>query len=229
MTGYQTSQRTKKDGRTQCRNGATQIKSQKYVDTNKKFGIGYQRTEVSSVKVKLGPLYETQKKAIAIFVFGLLFGAVIALAASPAEIHREPGTIANLSLIESPPEGAAEIIKAISEAEEEVLVSVYFLNHRGLLTALEAAAARGVEVKIIVDEESPVKDVKGCDVRVCHFYKLYHTKFLIVDKYVVFIGSHNFTNAAFTANREASIIMQSQVLAESLAEIFETDWARSIE
>jgi len=184
------------------------------------------------MKIKLGKAYETQKKALAVLVFGLLIGTVLTTAYMPftcevqQQSYKESG--GNVTLLATPPGTAGSVIGLIDEADTEILLSVFMLSHAGILNALEEASERGVSVRIIVDDESPVTEVKGAEVRICHFYKIYHSKFMVIDSSLILIGSHNFPGAAFKTNRELSLIYRSSELALAMKEIFESDWARSI-
>lgn len=55
----------------------------------------------------------------------------------------------------------------------------------------------------------------------------HHTKGMIVDGKSVLIGSHNWSQAGVTLNRDASLIFDHAGLAQYYAEAFEVDWDRA--
>jgi hypothetical protein len=54
-----------------------------------------------------------------------------------------------------------------------------------------------------------------------------HTKGLIIDGKTVLLGSHNWTDHGALGNRDASVIVYDQEVAEYYKQIFEFDWQRS--
>ena len=55
-------------------------------------------------------------------------------------------------LFTEPYAGPAPIVQVISSARREVSLNVYYLSSRPILNALRAAHARGVTVRVIIDE-----------------------------------------------------------------------------
>ena len=51
-----------------------------------------------------------------------------------------------------------------------------------------------------------------------------HNKGIVVDRHHVVIGSHNYTSAGTTSNRDASVIVTHEGVAEYYRKIFEHDW-----
>ena len=54
-----------------------------------------------------------------------------------------------------------------------------------------------------------------------------HTKGVIVDGAQVLVGSQNWSQAAVTVNRDASLLFDDRCIAGYYAEVFEVDWARA--
>jgi len=54
-----------------------------------------------------------------------------------------------------------------------------------------------------------------------------HTKGIIVDGRRVLLGSHNWSGAGVTLNRDASLVFENDDIAQYYAEAFELDWARA--
>jgi len=89
-------------------------------------------------------------------------------------------------------------------------------------TAIARAVRRGVNVRCLVQSAGVVDNLKalGCDARKLHSKRILHTKLLIVDKKRVIIGSHNYTQNAFSSNYEASIFVQLASEKNQLVEYF---------
>ena len=82
-------------------------------------------------------------------------------------------------------------------------------------TAIARACRRGVNVRCLVQNDGVVDRLKelGCNAKKLNTKKVLHTKLLIIDKRRIVLGSHNYTQNAFTSNHEASIFV---VLAEKV-------------
>jgi phosphatidylserine/phosphatidylglycerophosphate/cardiolipin synthase-like enzyme len=114
-----------------------------------------------------------------------------------------------------------------------------------LYDALVAAAGRGVSVRILLDsttlEDNPgptytrMRDslsrfpgiaVRAVDLRPYSAYPecMMHAKYVIIDKRIAVIGSHNWSFSAFADNRELSVLVPDSAVARQLASVFETDW-----
>lgn len=76
--------------------------------------------------------------------------------------------------------------------------------------AILTAKNRGVEVNVItnIDQVVNVLNSQGCKAKKPHSKKLVHAKIMIIDDQCVIIGSHNYTQNAFTMNREISVILR---------------------
>jgi hypothetical protein len=66
-------------------------------------------------------------------------------------------------------------------------------------------------------------DVKRCVRRLANT----HTKGIIADGERVLVGSQNWSQAALTVNRDASLLFDDEEIAGYYAKVFEEDWARS--
>jgi len=105
-----------------------------------------------------------------------------------------------------------------------------------LLRALAAAAARGVDVRIVLDlgrdrrtGEIEPKHVaaqtwlaaNGVRVVLDELERTTHVKAVVIDDRWVVMGSHNWTRAAIASNREVSLLLDDPALAATLArEVF---------
>lgn len=121
----------------------------------------------------------------------------------------------------------------IESAQKSVLVAMYFsISGPGndlvnkLVDSLIDAQKRGVSVKVILENNklSENKDtftkLKNAGVKV-YFdtpAALTHIKAVVIDERFVFLGSTNWTEAAFKDNNEAAVLMDSPPDAKALTE-----------
>ena len=130
---------------------------------------------------------------------------------------------------------------AITAAEHSILLSSsYFVPDQLTRDALVAARKRGVKVQIVtpgphVDTET----VRGASKALwgdllqagVEFYEyqptMYHCKVLIVDDFLVSVGSTNFDNRSFRLNDEANLNIYDRRFAREQAAIFDDDRAHS--
>jgi phospholipase D len=115
-----------------------------------------------------------------------------------------------------------KIIKAITQAKQEILVQAYSFSDISIAEALVLAKTRGVDVKIILDKSqlkarytlipylmrnniSPIIDTE---------VSIAHNKIMILDKRIVVGGSYNFTQAAKNKNAENVVIIDDPKFAE---------------
>jgi phosphatidylserine/phosphatidylglycerophosphate/cardiolipin synthase-like enzyme len=89
-------------------------------------------------------------------------------------------------------------------------------------SAIARAVIRGVKVRCLVQQQSAVDELKkfGCKARQLHSKRLLHTKLMIIDKKSVIIGSHNYTQHAFSSNYEASIFVELKSENNTLVQYF---------
>lgn len=92
--------------------------------------------------------------------------------------------------------------------------------------AICEAVKRGVQVQCLVNNLG-VRDrllAAGAEAKVLHSKKLLHTKMLLVDNVKLVIGSHNYTESAFGANEEASVLVQMPSEENDFVKYFNALW-----
>jgi len=130
------------------------------------------------------------------------------------------------------------LLKAIDEAKKEIFIAIFSFKtgvHSNsypdqLLDHLARAVERGVQVKVILEDSGDRHDnlsrqnfktktlleKKGVKVYMDLPNKTTHTKLVVVDQRLVFIGSHNFTTSAFKHNNEVSVLIEKPDLAQNV-------------
>lgn len=160
----------------------------------------------------------------------------------------------NLELVESFPVGtdfdqadirdAQEVwLELIDGAKKEILWHTFYLCHEEgestepVLAALKRAAARGVRVRLLVDEKflktypeplGQLDATPNMEVRTSPigrwFGGVMHAKMILVDGEVGFIGSQNFDWRSLVHIRELGILFRDPELVDSYARVFEWEW-----
>ena len=124
----------------------------------------------------------------------------------------------------TPPVGVAKnIVQAIDQAKQEVLVQAYGFTHNAIAQALVRAHQRGAKVQVLLDEKSDATNryvigllhAAGIPIRLDGAHAIAHNKVMVLDGQVVVTGSFNFTNAAETRNAENLLILRSPALAQA--------------
>jgi len=133
--------------------------------------------------------------------------------------------------------------QAIAGAQEEVLVGLYLFkadgppsNHaRQMAELLGKAAARGIRVRVVLESANRggddvvqinhhtaklLRDL-GVEVVFDDPQRRSHGKFLVVDRRIVFVGSHNWTDSALRYNHEVSVRVDDPALARQLLDYAE--------
>jgi cardiolipin synthase len=128
------------------------------------------------------------------------------------------------------------VLGAIAGARRSLDVAMYTLTDADVVAAMEAAQARGVSVRVLLDPSERPSDpsasslrAHGVDVRLYRSggEKL-HAKAAIVDESTVVLGSANWTVSGFEHNHELDVtIPDSPAVAASLEEQFKRDWTSS--
>jgi hypothetical protein len=108
-----------------------------------------------------------------------------------------------------------------------------------LVQAMEAAAARGVTVRVILDQDDggePYGSLfinrplvqrfrsAGVAVKLDDPRTLLHSKVLVVDRQAAIVGSHNWTNNSFHETHEVSILLRSPAIAGEFDDRFQALW-----
>ncbi|MEB3198251.1 MAG: phosphatidylserine/phosphatidylglycerophosphate/cardiolipin synthase family protein [Candidatus Sericytochromatia bacterium] len=157
-----------------------------------------------------------------------------------AKMHA-PG---HISILKQPEAGTAPIVSAIDGAAHSVWLQIYMLTDAEVIEALRRAAARGIDVRVLL-EESPYNpgnpggalsgnkavaaNLQESGVEVAWTnpsFTLTHAKTMLVDGETAYVLTYNLTRAATETNREFAVINRSQSDVAELRRIFIADWNR---
>ncbi|MAS92948.1 MAG: cardiolipin synthase [Verrucomicrobiales bacterium] len=131
-------------------------------------------------------------------------------------------------------------LTAINEAEDRVWIATpYFVPDDKIVTALQLAAVRGVDVRVLMPDLSDsrlvylssfsyLKELEQAGVKLYRYEKGFlHQKAVLIDDRISSIGSANFDNRSFRLNFEITGIVDDPAFNQDVAEMFETDFSNS--
>ncbi|MBN3759024.1 cardiolipin synthase [Paraburkholderia sp. Tr-20389] len=132
-------------------------------------------------------------------------------------------------------------LMAITAATHSIhLASAYFVPDRLTINAIIEAAKRGVDVKILtpgrhIDTHTVREASRACwgrlleaGVQMFEYQPtMFHVKLLVVDEFLVSVGSTNFDMRSFKLNDEANLNIYDKAFARRQTQIFANDLAKS--
>jgi cardiolipin synthase len=131
-------------------------------------------------------------------------------------------------------------IQAINSATKRIwIASPYFVPDDATTRALQLAALRGVDVRILIPEKSDnplvtlagysyFDDVSSVGASVYRYGAGFlHGKYLLLDDAVSMIGTANFDNRSFRLNFEITAAIIDSEFAAGVERMFDADFARS--
>lgn len=131
------------------------------------------------------------------------------------------------------PEKVIPLIKQAKSSIEIVVFNWYWYPDQigaavqRFNNAIIVAARRGVNVRVIISSDQIVNILSQNKVKAKKFlsHRTLHTKLMIIDDTIAILGSHNYTEAAFTTNYEVSIGIQEKRIVKRLKFYFENLWS----
>lgn len=144
-----------------------------------------------------------------------------------------------------PSAGYRVIADAISGAKKSVYVEMYLLTERHVISNLEEAARRGLDVRVMLEGHpygsgsvSPTQTLDklkaaGVQAKTTNpAFALTHEKGMIIDGATAYITTANYTLSALggsssTTNREYGIIDTNPQDVQAVTDIFNADWNRT--
>ncbi|MFK7851638.1 MAG: cardiolipin synthase [Akkermansiaceae bacterium] len=131
-------------------------------------------------------------------------------------------------------------LNAIHSAEQRLwIASPYFVPDQQFISALQLAALKGVDVRIIVPDTNDselvnlsswtyVPDLQKVGIKVYRYEKGFmHQKVMVIDDQYCTIGTANFDNRSFRLNFEITIGLRDVEFTTEVAEMLEADMSNS--
>ena len=175
------------------------------------------------------------KQFFVVLVIGICLGFSLALVDSSFTgfFTAQPATV-GVAYIEPifSPGNQVIFINEVRNARSSIVLEVYTFSSKELENELESAVARGVDVRVILEKsissnfpKSRELLAKGIKVKWgSSSFSLTHSKFLVIDREIVIVGSNNWTFHSFNLNREASVKIKSGEVADKFLQVFNLDW-----
>lgn len=141
-----------------------------------------------------------------------------------------------------PDAGESAITDAINAAQKSVWVEIYLLSDRRVIRALEDAANRGIDVRVMLEPHpfgsggSPTRTIDELNAAgikaqaTSPDFTLTHEKGMIIDSKAAYIMTSNFTRSALGGysnglnNREYDIVDTNAQDVQAIIAIFNADW-----
>lgn len=174
-----------------------------------------------------------------------LFHSSIAHAATRSTLGLGTGRGIDVTVFVEPAAGETPILNAINNATTSIYVELYLLTDTNVITALENAAHRGLDVRVMLDPDpygvgtsQPAQTLQALSNAGAQTedsspsFTYTHEKGMIVDKKTAYIMTCNFTRSALggsssTTNREYGIIDTESTDVAAVLGIFNADWNRA--
>ncbi len=131
---------------------------------------------------------------------------------------------------------------AIESAEERVWIATpYFVPDGRVLGALELAALRGADVRVLMPEKSDsllfkyipyafLEEITRVGVRVFLYRDGFmHQKVTLVDHDFATVGTANFDNRSFRLNFETTVVVKDTAFCGEVEAMLEADFAQAVE
>ena len=127
---------------------------------------------------------------------------------------------------------ATRLTDLMGTAQNTLRVSIYQLDSPHILAALEAAARRGVEVRLNIDGQRyanrdtiPRLRRAGIDVNEASLmFEHYHGKTILIDDEVAVVMSANMNEYSMTTERNHGVVLHDRWDFADLSELFEADF-----
>ncbi|MBN1109336.1 MAG: lamin tail domain-containing protein [Methanomassiliicoccales archaeon] len=142
-----------------------------------------------------------------------------------------------------PEMGLSRLVREIDLCQSSLSLSTYLLENWTVARHLAMAAARGVQVRLLL-EGQPVGGIsekgaalayylreKGVQVMVmrsCDSFRRYdylHAKYMVLDERRLLVSSENMADSSFGTNRGWAVLMISEEMAAGALSLFQRDWA----
>ncbi len=130
--------------------------------------------------------------------------------------------------------------QAIVAATQRIwIASPYFVPDHGIISALQLAALRGVDVRVLIPDEpdgpvvamanwSYTRDLLPTGVKVYRYQGGFmHQKVLLMDDHIAGVGTANFDNRSFRLNFEITLLVDDPAFAAQVEQMLQADLRRS--
>ncbi len=138
-----------------------------------------------------------------------------------ADTKRQPYAARCDKFLVSPVNAREQLTAFLRGAKQELLIYDNRISDRAMIRLLGQQARAGVKIRIV---GGMVSKNAGLDVRKLAQIRL-HTRTIVRDRRLVFLGSQSLRELELDARREIGIIVRDAKIVNSLLKIFEEDWS----
>nr|WP_281375563.1 cardiolipin synthase [Haloferula luteola] len=160
--------------------------------------------------------------------------------------HEEPSDQAAAILPTGPADPADSWQLVVAESANTArqrlwIASPYFVPDQGVLTALQAAAIRGVDVRILIPEKADhlmvwlaaptfYEETLPFGIRILRYQAGFlHQKAMLVDHRYAFVGTANLDNRSFRLNFEITAVSTDLAFIDEVGHMLEQDFEQAVE
>jgi cardiolipin synthase len=131
-------------------------------------------------------------------------------------------------------------VAALGSANQRIWISApYFVPDEAVIKALELAALRGVDIRILTTGKSDslavhlaafhyIESLRGLGIRFYAYQPGFlHQKVMLIDDDIAAVGTANFDNRSFRLNFEVSALVADRAFASEVEAMFERDFAHA--
>ena len=166
-----------------------------------------------------------------------IFASDVVRSGGRAELKPAPPDPVGLAVAATYPSAGIRplVLDSVYRARHELFIEMYVMTDSGVISALSAAARRGVGVFILFDPNQDLNQLAAARLRDAgvkvRFYRTrgekLHAKAMVVDGEVLVVGSANWTSSGFLHNHELDVVIDSRAIAARALARMEADWRAS--
>ncbi len=137
-----------------------------------------------------------------------------------ADLNRQPYAAGLNALVVSPENARKQLSAFIAKAKKTLWIYDPKINDREIMRLLEARAKQGVEIRIIGTIAAHSSNLAVARLTVMRL----HTRTIIRDANVAFVGSQSLRPAELDRRREIGIVIRDAKAVQTLSAVFAEDW-----
>jgi phosphatidylserine/phosphatidylglycerophosphate/cardiolipin synthase-like enzyme len=136
------------------------------------------------------------------------------------------------SLVVSPVNARQRLLGMLRGSCRSVDIASEVFDDQETCRLLQDLAGRGVVVRVLVAAPERIavnavtrSELEGTGVTVRYLESPYlHAKYIVVDRYLAYVGSHNLSTGSLDENREVGVITDDSIVVSTLETSFSGDW-----
>jgi len=154
-------------------------------------------------------------------------------------VEKETQMVTTHTLIVQPDDGRAPVLNALKAAKTSIDLTIYEISDPQIMSALQAARARGVAVRVLYNWYSFPPDMQQREItpaiqeltkagiqckQAPRTFEVTHEKAFVIDGATAIVMSFNLTSEYFGQTRDFGIVTTVKAEVAEIANVFEADW-----